>query len=124
MKQSIINILFKFGSKRGFITAIVSALGVMISGIWFGFIVMFQPAEAIPIVIFICFVLGGILLELIVFRLISNKSVEDKPIVNDSDNSETQDAEENQQENNPSNADDNSDANAETSAETSADLEK
>ncbi len=85
---------------------------------------MFQPAEAIPIVIFICFVLGGILLELIVFRLISNKSVEDKPIVNDSDNSETQDAEENQQENNPSNADDNSDANAETSAETSADLEK
>lgn len=123
MRQSIINIIYKLGSKRGFITAIVSALGVIISGFLFQFGMLFQHAEAIPIIIFISFILGGILLELIVFRLIGNKTLENILNNNDSDNAETTDAEETQQENNPSNADDNSDANAETNSETNADFE-
>ncbi|MCK5343959.1 MAG: hypothetical protein KAR20_11175 [Candidatus Heimdallarchaeota archaeon] len=72
MKQSLNRLLYKFGSKRGFITAIVSAVGVIISGLWFRYGIQLLHTEAIPIIIFIGFILGGILLELVIFRLISN----------------------------------------------------
>ena len=72
MKQSLNRLLYKFGSKRGFISAIVSAVGVIISGLWFRHGIQLLHTEAIPIIIFIGFILGGILLELVIFRLISN----------------------------------------------------
>ena len=85
MKQSLIRLLYKLGSKRGFITAIVSAVCVVISGFWFRYGIQLMHTDAIPIIIFIGFILGGILLEVIVFRLISNDMLVLTPEVKDAE---------------------------------------
>ena len=115
MRQSINKSLYKLGSKRGLISAIVSSVGVMISGLCFRYGLPFLHTEAIPIIIFIGFILGGILLELIVFRLIVNEMLEiNNTEVKDANDAENADEGENPLDDKPSNAETNTDTNVET----------